>query len=235
MPTEPTREELLELIRVLREENARLKKRIEELERQQRKYVAPHSRGQRKADPKKAGRKAGEGSFTFRKAPQSEEIDIVVEVPVPNTCAAYSYQGELIPLKTDLSWFTDLPEEKRFTITEYRVPVMLCPKCGKQVRGQHADLSDNQCGATAHRLGKQLVAPLLAVRYELGIPERKLPRLAEMMLGASVTQGAISQIAKRIAVPGMALQQHLTTLTAELQRATTAAWSRRLRRAAFSR
>ena len=33
MPTEPTREELLELIRVLREENARLKKRIEELER----------------------------------------------------------------------------------------------------------------------------------------------------------------------------------------------------------
>lgn len=220
MTAEPTREELLEIIRALREENALLKKRIEELERQQRKYVAPHSRGQRKADPKKAGRKAGEGSFTYRQIPKPEEIDgPAIDVPVPNTCTACGYQGELQLLKTDLAWITELPEAKRFTITEYRVPVMLCPQCGQRVRGQHADLAPDQCGATAHRLGKQLVATLLATRYELGIPERKLPRLAEMTLGLRVTQSAVNQMATRIAAPGKALQQHLSGLTEQLRSA----------------
>ena len=72
--------DLLEIIREqakqieqLIAENARLQKRIEELERQQRKYVAPHSRGTRKAAPKSPGRPAGEGSFTDKRPPAPEQ------------------------------------------------------------------------------------------------------------------------------------------------------------------
>ncbi len=53
MVADLTREELLvlvhsqaQVIKELREEIAQLRKRIEGLERQQRKYVAPHSRDQ---------------------------------------------------------------------------------------------------------------------------------------------------------------------------------------------
>ncbi len=224
MVADLTREELLvlvhsqaQVIKELREEIAQLLKRIEGLERQQRKYVAPHSRDQRKADPQKAGRKAGQGSFKFREQPNSADVTEHIDVPVPNTCAACGFEGELIRLKTDLAWVTELPEQKRFQIKEYRVPVMLCPKCKKPVRGQHADLGHDQCGATAHRLGKNLVATLLAVRYELGIPERKLPRLAEILLGLSLTQSAVNQMVARIAASGGALQEHLKMLTLELR------------------
>ena len=90
MAEEATREALLELlaqqaarlallitqnseqaaqIKLLIEENARLKKRIEQLERQVKRYVAPHSREQPKVDPKPPGRRAGQGTFTFKHAP----------------------------------------------------------------------------------------------------------------------------------------------------------------------
>ena len=141
----------------------------------------------------------------------------MVDVPAPNTCSACGFKGELVPLKTDLAWVTELPAGKRCQVTEYRVPVMRCPKCSKQIRGQHADLDNNQCGPTAHRLGKNLVATLLATRYELGIPECKLPRLADMLLGLAVTQSAVNQMASRIAAPGGALQQHFQVLTEELR------------------
>ena len=48
------------------EENARQKKRIEQLERQVKRYVAPHSRERPKADPKPPGRRAGQGTFTLQ-------------------------------------------------------------------------------------------------------------------------------------------------------------------------
>ena len=71
-----TEADLLEIIRKQAEqieqliaENARLRKRIEELERQQRTYVAPHSRGTRKSAPKSPGRRAGEGPFTYKRPP----------------------------------------------------------------------------------------------------------------------------------------------------------------------
>ena len=61
-----------EQIEQLIAENGWLQKRIEELERQQRKYVAPHSRGTRKAIPKSPGRHAGEGPSTYKRPPALE-------------------------------------------------------------------------------------------------------------------------------------------------------------------
>ncbi len=87
MVADLTREELLvlvhsqaQVIKELREEIAQLRKQIEGLERQQRKYVAPHSRDQRKADPQKAGRKAGQGSFKFREQPNPADVTEIARV-----------------------------------------------------------------------------------------------------------------------------------------------------------
>ena len=57
--------------KLLIEENARLKKRIEHLERQVKRYVAPHSRETLKADPKPPGRIAGQGTFGLAPVMQS--------------------------------------------------------------------------------------------------------------------------------------------------------------------
>ena len=78
---------------LLRQENTRLKKRISDLERKKNKYVAPHSREERKADPQKPGRKAGQGNFTNKQAPGfvTNEIDVAL----PNRCPTCEFTGEL--------------------------------------------------------------------------------------------------------------------------------------------
>ena len=88
MSTGATEKDLFEIIRrqseqidgliaenkALKAEIARLKKRIEELERRERKYAAPFSREKRTADPKSPGRRPGEGTFAH-KAPPTPEND----------------------------------------------------------------------------------------------------------------------------------------------------------------
>ncbi|THF69999.1 hypothetical protein E7T06_09605, partial [Deinococcus sp. Arct2-2] len=73
-------------IKVLIEDNARLKKRIEQLERQVKRYVAPHSREAPVADPKPPGRRAGQGTFTFKHAPARDTVTRIIDVGPANTC-----------------------------------------------------------------------------------------------------------------------------------------------------
>lgn len=53
----------------LKEQIAQLQRQIAELERSGKRQATPFSRRKRKADPKKPGRKAGQGKFSFRTNP----------------------------------------------------------------------------------------------------------------------------------------------------------------------
>ena len=145
----------------LRQENTELKKRIAEFERKNKRYVAPHSREAKKEDPKPPGRRAGEGSFTYKQNPKAEDITDVVEVDFPNVCPKCQTPLLLESYRMDQAFITELPKIKPH-ITQYNVPVVSCPNCGKEVRGEHPDLCLNQRGATRHQLGPRLHA---AIQY----------------------------------------------------------------------
>jgi transposase len=110
-------------IKLLIEENVRQRKRIEQLERQVKRYVAPHSREQPKADPKPPGRRAGQGTFTFKQAPARDTVTRIIDVEPMNVCPSCQTPLDGAAFKTDLAWITELP---RFTpeITQYNVPVV---------------------------------------------------------------------------------------------------------------
>ena len=205
--------------RALKAENARLKKRLEDLERKSRKYAAPHSRETRKADPKPSGRRAGEGPFTYKQAPTPEQITQVIEVEVPNTCAACGFSGELLFKRQDKAWITELAAERAQQLTEYHVPVMTCPACGSTVRGVHPDLAADQYGSTAHRCGPRLKASLQVLHHEVGLPQRRLPRVLYLTTGIRITQGAVTQDAQRLAEDAGPLAAHVQTLEADLRAA----------------
>jgi transposase len=115
--------ELVAKVKLLTEENSRLKKRIEQLERQVKRYVAPHSRETPKADPKPPGRRAGQGSFSFKHAPARDTVTRIIDVEPANICPSCQTPLDGGAYKTDLAWITELP---RFTpeITQYNVPVV---------------------------------------------------------------------------------------------------------------
>ncbi|WP_353544528.1 IS66 family transposase, partial [Deinococcus xinjiangensis] len=112
---------------------------------------------------------------------------------------------------------TELPAGIRGEVTVYNVPVMICPQCGRKVRGEHADLAPGQCGATAHRIGPRLGAVVQAIHHELGVSERKIPRLLEMTVGLSLTQSAINQAAQRLAQDGGRLATEVLALEERLR------------------
>lgn len=199
----------------LREENTRLKKRINDLERQGKKYTAPHSREALKADPQRPGRKPGQGTFTYRQVPESITEEITVSVP--NRCPACDFLGELQLSHFEKASITELPAGMRGQVTVYNVPVMICPQCGQKVRGEHPDLAAGQCGATAHRIGPRLAAVVQTLHHELGVSERKIPRLLAMTVGLSLTQGAINQAAQRLAQDGGLLAEEVLALEERLR------------------
>jgi transposase len=196
------RDELVALILKQAAAIAALEAKVEELTRSGKRQAAPFSKGTRARDPKRPGRKPGQGTFQRREAPAPEPlseppVDVAVEQPACPACG-----GELAFDHVEEASITDLPEVIKPRVRLFRVAVHRCTGCGVTARGRHPELAADQRGATAHRLGPRLMAAAHQLHYRLGVPVRKLPELLRLLTGAVLTQGAITSDAlKKAAGP----------------------------------
>jgi transposase len=188
---------LQEQVAQLAADNQELRGEVDRLTRQSKRQAAPFSKGTRAQQPKRPGRKPGQGTFSFRQAPRPEEItEPPVDVPVTlESCPACG--GKLAEEQVHFAYITDLPPLPRPKVTQYRVWVCRCTGCGRRVRGEHPDLAPDQYGATAHRLGPRAMAAAHALHYQVGIPVRKVPLVLGLLTGMVLTQGAITRDALR--------------------------------------
>jgi transposase len=215
----PRIEELKQENEVLRE---RLEQAEEDIERLRRENEAlrrelkaagrgsKRGRGKPKAAPRRPGRKAGQGPFTFRQAPAGTgaRSEPPIEVPVTvSQCPCCG--GELRHERTDEATVTDMPQATQPEVKIYAVEVRRCERCGQRVRGQHPDVAPDQYGATAHRIGSRVKAAAHTVHYSMGVPVRKLPAILRELTGIEVTQSALTQDALKKAegVVGNAYQE----------------------------
>lgn len=190
---------------------------IERLKRGGKRQATPFSKGSRKPDPEKPGRKPGEGPFRFRTAPDPAAVTgptvvIPVEVSACPRCG-----GALKAAGHETVWVTDLPPVPQVQTRAYQVALGRCGACGKRVRGAHPEVAPDQTGATAHRLGRRLLAAAHLLHYGVGVPVRQVPHVLRLLCGAQVTQSALTQDALRRAAGsvGQAYQE----LRQELARA----------------
>jgi transposase len=178
-------------------ENAALKARLEQREQDAKRAAAPFSKGQRKSQPKRPGRKPGRGHFTFRTLPRPDQWTappIEVRLPEPNCpCCGEPLQEQ----RVDLAAITEIPPQPKPIVQPYRVWVYNCPTCETTVRASHPDLAPDQYGATAHRMGPRVMAAAHATHYGLGVPVRKVPAVLALYTGVRLTQSAITQDALR--------------------------------------
>lgn len=186
------RDELVALVLEQAAAIAVLQAKIDELTRAGKRQAAPFSKGTRVENPKRPGRKPGQGMFKRREAPAPEQlseppIEVSVEQPACPACG-----GELAFERVEEASITDLPEIIKPRVRLFRVAVHRCQGCGATARGRHPDLAADQRGATAHRLGPRLLAAAHHAHYRLGVPVRKLPELFRALTGAAFTQGAIT-------------------------------------------
>src|SRR3954471_22206444 len=178
-------------------ENASLKAQLEQRQRDAKRSAAPFSKGQRKAQPKRPGRKPGQGPFTFRTLPTPDQwtappIEVRLPEPICPCC------GEaLLEQRVDFAATTEIPPQPQPIVQPFRVWVYRCPTCDTTVRAAHPDLAPDQSGATAHRLGPRLMAAAHATHYGLGVPVRKVPAVLKLYTGVRLTQSALTQDALR--------------------------------------
>jgi transposase len=169
-----------------------LEAKVQELTRSGKRQAAPFSKGARVKNPKRPGRKPGQGVFKTREAPAPEQLsEPPINVPVEQS-ACPDCGGELALDRVEEASITDVPEVVKARVRLFRVAVHRCKGCGCTTRGRHPDLAADQRGATAHRLGPRLLAAAHHVHYRMGMPVRKLPELFGLLSGVVFTQGTIT-------------------------------------------
>lgn len=201
-----THEELVKLVTTLSRERQKLRGQIRSLrkelaEARAHKGHAPFSKGPKKGERKKPGRKKGEGEFRNKPPPDPGSVTELVFVNPPKTCP---HCGSVdIEVDDDPEEFstTDLPDEPRPKVVCGRRAKGHCRHCGKKWRATHPNVPNDQFGATAHRLGPRVRAEAHRLHYHLGIPVRKVPAVLETH-GIKVTQSALTQDALRTAESG---------------------------------
>ena len=176
-----------------RAEIERLRRSLDAAVRAGKRQATPFSRGSRKKDPKRPGRKRGQGPFRRREAPaQDTVVGPPIDVPVEETVCP-DCGGALEDERVDEVSVTDVPVTPKPEAKVYAVEVRRCCGCGRRVRGRHAAVAPDQHGATAHRVGPIAKAMAHTLHYGMGVPVRKTPAVLLELTGIRLTQGAITQ------------------------------------------
>jgi transposase len=195
-------------IAVLEKRVAQLEQLLEKATRANKRQAAPFSKRKPKAKPKKPGRKAGKayGKKAHRLPPDSEqEIDEIMDVPLPNECPdcggvvedediEHQFQVE-IPRK---------PLHRRFDIHIGR-----CRRCGKRVKGRHSLQSSDALGAAGAQLGPVTQATIALFKNKYGLSYGKICGILKDQFGVDLSRGGAAQIVQRAGRRSEAVYQGL--------------------------
>lgn len=199
-----SREQLLELVKLLIAENEKLraditqlKAELEQLKRQNTGSATPFSQNKPKKNPKRPGRKRGKGNFRNRTAPAEEDyseppVDIPVGYDVCPDCG-----GQLGAAEIEIVSNTELPPIPKPIVKVFRLHKRKCGRCRKTIYGRHPEVVSDQHGATAHRLGPRAQSAAHILHHDDGIPVCKVPGVLYSLTGLQLTKSAITQSALR--------------------------------------
>lgn len=189
---------LTELEAQLRQRDAlieQLRQRIAELERAAKRQATPFARKQRKANPKRPGRKAGQGQFTSRARPTPEQVTKTKEQAL-EACPICG--GPVTEVKEHEQFVVDLPEEPP-AVTRYLTRSGHCAQCGQRVRSRHPEQISQATGAAGVVIGPRAKALAADLKHRLGVPYGKVAEILAVGFGLPVSRGGLCQADARLA------------------------------------
>lgn len=196
-------ENIAEEITWLRRENQELKAEIERLRRlleealrASKRQAAPFSREKPKAHAQKPGRKAGIKYGRRCRRPIPDQVDKIVDVPLPACCPHCG--GGLEEWATVSQFQTEIPEPRVERI-EFRIHVGRCAQCRRRVQGRHRWQSSNAIGGAASQLGPRVLALATQLNKGLGLPYGKTAAVLEEAFGLRVSRSGLCQALARVA------------------------------------
>jgi transposase len=192
----------------LKEEMVRLHQRIAELERAGKRQATPFARQAGIADPKRPGRKAGRGPFSYRAKPTPEEVDETKAEPL-NGCPECG--GPLTDVKEHEQFVVDIPEVQPRT-TRYVTYSGYCGQCCRRVRSRHREQISEATGAAGVIIGPRAKALGADLKHRLGVPYAKISELMEVAFGLNFTRSGACQADARLAEQARPVYEKLIEL-----------------------
>src|SRR5436305_977318 len=183
----------------LRQENERLKRQLEEAQRASKRQAAPFSRGRRKADPQRPGRKSGAAYGRRYGKAIPEHVDQVIAVPAPVRCEC----GGKLKVESIKSQYQQ--EIVRKTIwRRFDIPICRCQLCHKRVQGRDPRQTSDALGAAAVQLGPDALALAVQMNKGLGIPHADVVAVLNDGFQLQVNRSTICRAVERVARRGEA-------------------------------
>lgn len=192
----------------LRQDNEQLKNLLAAAQRSGKRQAAPFSRGTRKQNPKKPGRKKGHPGA---RRTQPDRVDRTLEAPPLEFCPGCG--GGLEDTQPEENYETDIPEPSEPVVTRFIFARGWCPWCKKWVYSRHPEQSSTAIGAAACHVGARVRALAADLKCRLGLPFRKIQALLKELYQIEITAGALAhsnhRLAKRAQPTAGAMKQAL--------------------------
>jgi transposase len=179
----PSVEELIKENQSLREqlnkaqaEIERLRQALEEALRSLKRQAAPFSKGQRKTNPQRPGRKSGSdyGQRGFGAVP--DRVDEQIAVSLPKTCPDCG--GRVVHDRTEPQFQEDIVRQT--IVRRFDVEVGHCESCRGHVQGRHPLQTSDALGAAQVQVGPAALTLAAHLTKQLGISHE---RTAQVLLG----------------------------------------------------
>lgn len=197
--------QVLRLNQKLQKQLERLQAEVDELRRGGKRQATPFARRKLVEEPKKPGRKAGQGKFVRREKPAAEQVK---ETKVAALHGCPKCGGQLSGLCEHEQYVADIPVVEPI-ITRYVTYSGYCAGCNMRVRSQHPEQTSQAAGAAGVLVGPRAKALAADLKHRLGASYGKVSEALNDAFGLHVSRSGWCQADQRLAKTALPVYQEL--------------------------
>jgi transposase len=195
----------LKAIEKLKKQNELLQAEVEELKRAGKRQAAPFARRKLVEQPKRPGRKAGQGKFSRREQPAPKRIDQTKKARLHGCPQCGS---RLSDIHKHEQYVSDIPKIEPI-ITRYITYSGYCGDCHQRVRSRHPEQTSQATGAAGVMVGPRAKALAADLKHRLGGSYGKVSETLNDAFGLQVSRSGWCQADQRLAEIAKAIYQNL--------------------------
>ena len=182
-------------IQKLQQQVEALQNKVEELERAEKRQAAPFMRRHWLEQPRRPGRKRGQGKFVHREMPQVHQIQ---ETKTALLQGCPECGGQLRDIHTHEQYVTDIPVVE-VTTTRFVTYSGHCGHCRKRVRSRHPEQTSQATGAAGVMIGPRAKALAADLKHRLGVSYGKVSEVLNDTFGLQVSRSGWCQADQKLA------------------------------------
>jgi transposase len=179
----------------LKQETERLRRELEAALRASKRQAAPHSRGEPKSNPKRPGRKSGDGYGRHACRPIPSRVDEQISVPLPKQCPRCG--GGVESESCEVQYQEDIV--RRTVVRRFEIAVGHCRKCGRRVQGHHLLQTSKAVGVGAVQLGPEALTLAAILNKQMGLSLGHTRQVLSNGFGLEASRGGLCRALARLA------------------------------------